>query len=74
MLVWCVVTMIVVVLLGAAASAMAWDPRGSRRSAAAPPVPAPATSESTAVNPSDWPRTQDTRRPARTMETTSRAR
>lgn len=55
-LVWCVVTMSVIVLLGAAATAMAWDPRGRRRSAAAAPVP--VSSESTVASRGDWPRTR----------------
>ncbi|MEU2037241.1 hypothetical protein [Nocardia niwae] len=59
MLVWCVVAMIVVVLLGGAATAMAWDPRGRRRAAAAPmPVPVPVIAESTVPSPGDWPRTR----------------
>ncbi|WP_157114605.1 hypothetical protein [Nocardia niwae] len=48
--------MIVVVLLGGAATAMAWDPRGRRRAAAAAPMPVPVIAESTVPSPGDWPR------------------
>ncbi len=58
MLVWCVVAMIVAVLLGAAATAMVWDPRGRRRAAVTAPIPVPATAEATASSAGDWPRTR----------------
>ncbi|WP_280244657.1 hypothetical protein [Nocardia abscessus] len=57
-LVWCVVAMIVVVLLGGAAMAMAWDPRGRRRSAVATSILVPGAVESGVPNPGDWPRTR----------------
>ncbi|MFE7741270.1 hypothetical protein [Nocardia sp. NPDC057455] len=57
-LVWCVVAMIVVVLLGAAATAMVWDPRGRRRAAATAPIPAPTAVESAVACAADWPRTR----------------
>ncbi|WP_174188735.1 hypothetical protein [Nocardia barduliensis] len=57
-LVWCVVAMIVVVLLGGAATAMVWDPRGRRRSAVAAPIPVAGAAESAVPGPGDWPRTR----------------
>lgn len=57
-LVWCVVAMIVVVLLGSAATAMAWDPRGRRRPGDAEPVPVSVTAESAVRRPGEWPRTR----------------
>ncbi|MGY1958279.1 MULTISPECIES: hypothetical protein [Nocardia] len=57
-LVWCVVAMIVVVLLGGAAMAMAWDPRGRRRSAVAAPISVRGAVESGVPSSGDWPRTR----------------
>ncbi|MEU5757745.1 hypothetical protein [Nocardia sp. NPDC047648] len=57
-LVWCVVAMIVAVLLGTAATAMVWDPRGRRRAAVTAPIPVQATAESAVPSAGDWPRTR----------------
>jgi hypothetical protein len=50
--------MIVAVLLGTAATAMVWDPRGRRRATATAPIPVQATAESAVPSASDWPRTR----------------
>ncbi|WP_280474043.1 hypothetical protein [Nocardia asiatica] len=57
-LVWCAVAMIVIILLGGAATAMVWDPRGRRRSAVATPNPVAGATEAAVPSPGDWPRTR----------------
>ncbi|MGY5224170.1 hypothetical protein [Nocardia asiatica] len=50
--------MIVIILLGGAATAMVWDPRGRRRSAVATPNPVAGATEAAVPSPGDWPRTR----------------